>query len=156
MGRSTEKIEIFLEIGKKKVFAGSVDWPGWCRFGRDEEPAIQKLLDYGPRYAHIIVSSELGFIPPEDLSSFNERLAPTEAAIGFHGNVNRPTPFLVGERGPERVDVTPLTTARDMEAGGRRVSSVADHRTAHRNGRRTVLSAFHHRTAAAGMVQGQV
>ncbi|NHZ72797.1 MAG: hypothetical protein GWP17_06910 [Aquificales bacterium] len=36
-------IEVFVEIGKKKAFAGAVAWPGWSRSGRDEqkEPAAE-------------------------------------------------------------------------------------------------------------------
>lgn len=28
--------KIYLEIGKKKVFAAAIDWPGWCRQGKEE------------------------------------------------------------------------------------------------------------------------
>ena len=47
-------IEVFVETGKKKTFAGAVDWPGWCRGGRDEAGALQALVDYGPRYARVL------------------------------------------------------------------------------------------------------
>ena len=67
---------VYLEIGKKKVFAGAVEWPGWCRPGRDEASAMQALLDAGPRYAQALRATGLGFIAPEDAASFNviERL----------------------------------------------------------------------------------
>ncbi len=42
-------IEVFVEIGKKRVFVGAVDWLGWCQSGRDEKTAFQALIDYGPR-----------------------------------------------------------------------------------------------------------
>jgi hypothetical protein len=44
-------IRTYLEIGGRRVFAGSLDWPGWCRSGRDEEGALRALFAYGPRYA---------------------------------------------------------------------------------------------------------
>lgn len=68
--------DIYLEIGKRKVFAGTVEWPGWCRHGRDEASALQALLDAGPRYAQVLQPTELGFRAPEKASSFNvvERL----------------------------------------------------------------------------------
>jgi len=68
--------DIYLEIGEKKVFAGAVAWPGWCRSGRDEESAIQALLDSGSRYAQIAGKTEPGFEMPEQLSDFHivERL----------------------------------------------------------------------------------
>ena len=42
---------VYLEVGKQRVFACSVDWPGWCRSGKDEEAALQALADYAARYA---------------------------------------------------------------------------------------------------------
>ena len=74
--KSPNKHDIYLEIGKKKVFAGAVEWPGWCRPGRDEEASIQALFKSGPRYSQILQSAELGFEAPEKTSSFNvvERL----------------------------------------------------------------------------------
>ena len=33
-------IKVFVEMGKKKTFAGAVDWPGWCRSDRDEKMAL--------------------------------------------------------------------------------------------------------------------
>jgi hypothetical protein len=63
--------DVFLEIGAKKVFAGVINWPGWCRFGRDENSALQALFDTGPRYARILELAGLGFIAPEDMSDFN-------------------------------------------------------------------------------------
>lgn len=63
--------DIYLEIGQKKVFAGAVEWPGWCRPGRDEASAVQALLDTGPRYAKILQATDLGFEAPENASSLN-------------------------------------------------------------------------------------
>jgi hypothetical protein len=78
-GKNQDKIEVYLEIGKKKVFAGAIDWPGWCRSGRDDETALQALLEYGPRYAKVLRSSRLGFQAPEEISAFSvvERLEGT-------------------------------------------------------------------------------
>ena len=65
-----KKIKVYLEIGKKKTFAGAVDWPGWCRSGRDEESALQALFEYGPRYKRILRPARLAFQPPTGVSSF--------------------------------------------------------------------------------------
>ncbi|MCA9999679.1 MAG: hypothetical protein H6658_19430 [Ardenticatenaceae bacterium] len=67
---SEQTIKIYLEIGKKKTFAGAVAWPGWCRVGRNEETAVQALLDYGERYAHILQAGGISFTPPPDMSAF--------------------------------------------------------------------------------------
>ncbi|MFC2053548.1 DinB family protein [Chloroflexota bacterium] len=61
-------IKVFAEIGKKRVFIGAVDWPGWCRSGRDEKTAIQALIDYGPRYAQVLHSKVIEFQIPTDTS----------------------------------------------------------------------------------------
>ena len=45
------KLKVYLEKGNKRVFAAVAEWPGWTRSGRDEDSALQALLDYGPRYA---------------------------------------------------------------------------------------------------------
>jgi hypothetical protein len=44
---------VSLEVGNKRVFACALDWPGWCRSGRDEERALQALAAYAPRYAAV-------------------------------------------------------------------------------------------------------
>lgn len=76
MEESSKRIDVYLEVGSKKVFAGSLDWPGWCRPGRDEDSALQALFEYGRRYAQVLEGTGLGFNPPEDSSQFTvvERL----------------------------------------------------------------------------------
>src|SRR3972149_4593230 len=37
---AAEEIRVYLEIGRRRTFAGAVDWPGWCRSGRDEAGAV--------------------------------------------------------------------------------------------------------------------
>jgi hypothetical protein len=49
-------IEVYLEIGKKRTFAGALSWPGWCRSGKDEAAAVQALYDYGARYAYVLAT----------------------------------------------------------------------------------------------------
>jgi hypothetical protein len=61
-------IDVYLEQGQTRTFAGALDWPGWCRSGRDAAAALQALLDYGPRYARAIHSARLGFEPPAALA----------------------------------------------------------------------------------------
>ena len=68
MARSSRPLAVYFEVGQKRTFAGSNDWPGWCRSGRDEDSALQALLDYGPRYAKVLQSARLGFKPPGEVS----------------------------------------------------------------------------------------
>lgn len=66
----THKLNVYLEVGNRHTFAAALDWPGWCRMGRDEDTALQTLFDYGPRYARILRRSRLGFQVPKDISAF--------------------------------------------------------------------------------------
>jgi hypothetical protein len=77
MTESNGQIDVYLEIGKKRIFAGALDWPGWCRSARTEEAALQALLEYAPRYARVLRSSKLGFHAPHDVTQLKvvERLA---------------------------------------------------------------------------------
>lgn len=61
-------IDIYLEVGKKRVFAVAQEWPGWARVRRDEAEALEALIEYAPRYAKVVRG--LGFKAParvEDL-----------------------------------------------------------------------------------------
>lgn len=70
MPAQSNPIDIYFEIGQKKTFAGALEWPGWCRSGRDEASALQALLEYGPRYERVIKPARLGFHAPKDVSAF--------------------------------------------------------------------------------------
>ena len=69
-------IDVYLEIGDKRTFVSALDWPGWCRSGRDEASALQALCDYGPRYARVLQAVQLSFSAPANPSFFTvfERL----------------------------------------------------------------------------------
>jgi hypothetical protein len=54
-------IAVYVESGHKKVFACSIDFPGWCRSGRDEQQALAALADYAPRYAEVARLAEAAF-----------------------------------------------------------------------------------------------
>ena len=34
---------VYIEIGKRRVFASAADWPGWARSGKDEKSALEAL-----------------------------------------------------------------------------------------------------------------
>ena len=63
---AAKRIRVYLELGERRVFAGGVDWPGWCRSGRDETAALAALIAAGPRYARVLRSSRLGFAAPSE------------------------------------------------------------------------------------------
>lgn len=66
MGQS---IKVFVESGQKKTFIGAIDWPGWCRSGRDEPSALQNLIEHAHRYASALIDTGIPF--QQDIQSDN-------------------------------------------------------------------------------------
>jgi hypothetical protein len=69
-------IATYLEVGSRRIFAGALEWPGWCRSGRDEAAALRALIDYGPRYEASVGAVARGLTIPTDTSALEvaERL----------------------------------------------------------------------------------
>ncbi|MFC5001677.1 hypothetical protein ACFPIJ_28050 [Dactylosporangium cerinum] len=53
--------DVYLEVTDKKVFAASLDWPGWGRFAKSEDDALAALADYGARFAPIAAAAGYSF-----------------------------------------------------------------------------------------------
>jgi hypothetical protein len=70
---SSASIAVFLEAGKRRVFASALDWPGWARRDRTEELALETLASYLPRYAPIV--ERAGLTPPSGDFAVAERHA---------------------------------------------------------------------------------
>jgi hypothetical protein len=73
---------IYLEVGRKRVFACAVDWPGWCRSGRTEELAVESLRAYAPRYATVAQVAGLSF-PIDSLDWDVRERVPGDATTDF-------------------------------------------------------------------------
>jgi hypothetical protein len=58
-----DRIAIGEETGAKKTFVWALEWPGWCRAGKDASLAIDALIEHGPRYA--VVAREAGLAFPD-------------------------------------------------------------------------------------------
>ena len=52
---------VYLEIGKRKVFACARDWPGWARAGRGEDAALSALEAAAPRFAVVCAHAGVPF-----------------------------------------------------------------------------------------------
>jgi hypothetical protein len=61
------KLQVYVEAGTRRVFAGAVAWPGWCRSGRTEEAAVRSLIDYADRYVTAIGEAGGAFTPPSSV-----------------------------------------------------------------------------------------
>jgi len=66
-------LRLALESGPKMVFATALDWPGWCRRAKGEMAAIDRLLDYAPRYEVILRRAGLA-LPAAYQAQIVERL----------------------------------------------------------------------------------
>jgi hypothetical protein len=74
------KTDVYLEVGKKRVFACAFDWPGWTRSGRDEASALDALLASLPRFR--LVTKEAGLAAPSERLVVVERV-PGSASTDF-------------------------------------------------------------------------
>ncbi|WP_155372744.1 hypothetical protein [Catellatospora vulcania] len=54
---------VYLELGSKRIFACALEWPGWCRSGRDAERALAALTSYAQRYAVVAEQAKIPFEP---------------------------------------------------------------------------------------------
>jgi hypothetical protein len=114
-------MDIYLEIGQKRVFAVAIDWPGWARSGRDEAAAIANLLDHGPRYGRAIAPAGLDFVAPADAAALTiaERL-PGGSGTDFGAPTVRPAadarPFDVVELARSEAILSGVWQAFDVAA----------------------------------------
>lgn len=54
---------VYLEVGKRRVFASAAEWPGWTRSGKDELTALEALAAAAPRYAPVAKAARIVFAP---------------------------------------------------------------------------------------------
>ena len=57
-------VQVIVETGQRRAFASAVEWPGWCRGGRDAEAAVTALAEYGARYAPVAAAAGIRFEAP--------------------------------------------------------------------------------------------
>jgi hypothetical protein len=136
-------IPVYLEVGKKRVFACSLDWPGWARSGKTEELAIEALETYVPRYGAVAEQAGMAF-PAEGVTvSVVERIpgsATTDfgAPASFATSDAEPLPGGQAERVAELVRAawmvfdriaaaTPAELRKGPRGGGRDRDKMIDH-----------------------------
>ena len=61
------KLKIYIEVTPKRAFACAVDWPGWCRAGRDADAATDTFIAYAGRYKKAM-GRAASFTTPKDRS----------------------------------------------------------------------------------------
>ena len=58
---SSRRVAVSLEVTPNQTVASALDWPGWCRAGRDERAALAALASYAERYAPVAEHAGLSF-----------------------------------------------------------------------------------------------
>ena len=71
------RVPVALEAGPRRLFAFALDWPGWCRSGRDEGRALEALEAAANRYARVAAAAGVPFIASPPVLEVVERLAGT-------------------------------------------------------------------------------
>jgi hypothetical protein len=108
---SSRATEVFLEVGKKRVFACALDWPGWCRSGKTDEGALAALAAYAERYA--VVAREAGVVFP---AAAGERLEVVERVPGTAGYTEFGVPGEVAKRDRDRLTAAEARRLADLVA----------------------------------------
>jgi hypothetical protein len=106
---ASRRIAVCLEVTPRMSFASALDWPGWCRAGRDEGAALEALAGYAERYAPVAEHARVSF-PSTVAFDVVERVpgGPTNAFAA--PECRRPFPQMTAEA--ERVEVTPAAARR--------------------------------------------
>jgi hypothetical protein len=65
------KNRVYIEKGRKKVLAGSVDWPGWVGMGESEAEALIALFEAADRYAAVMHAAQIDFNIPVSRHDFD-------------------------------------------------------------------------------------
>jgi hypothetical protein len=106
---SSRRIAACLEVTPAEAFASALDWPGWCRAGRDEGAALEALASYAGRYAPVAGRAGARF-PSTVAFDVVERVPGGPATAFAAPECRRPFPQMTAEA--ERAKVTPAAAAR--------------------------------------------
>jgi hypothetical protein len=108
-GMPSGRIAVCLEVTPKQTLASALDWPGWCRAGRDERAALEALARYGERYAPIAERAGVSF-PSTVAFDVVERMPGGPTTAFAAPECRRPFPQLTAEA--ERTHVSAAAARR--------------------------------------------
>ncbi|MDP9242707.1 MAG: hypothetical protein M3O84_05975 [Actinomycetota bacterium] len=156
MPRRSSAIEVYVETGEKRVFASALDWPGWCRSGRDRTAALEALVVYGPRYAQVVRGTRTSFRQPDGVSELKvvERLkGDATTDFGAPGKVPRADARPVDARELKRLRVLLEACWSAFDRAAEEAEGI-ELRTGPRGGGRDLLKIVAHVSSAeAGYVR---
>jgi hypothetical protein len=134
--------DVYLEVTDSKVFAASLDWPGWGRFAKTDEAALEALAAYGERYKPIATAA--GYTFPASPSFKVVERVPGNGATAFgvpdgHPEAdNRPVSRAAATRQRKLlvaaweaweayIAIAPATLRKGPRGGGRDRDKMIDH-----------------------------
>ena len=134
--------DVYLEIGRRRVFASAADWPGWARSGKDETAALEALAVAQARYAAVPKAARIAFVPGAGFDVV-ERV-PGDATTEFgapgaiaNGETKRLTRKEAGRLSAlvagswtvfdRVVEVTPQALCKGPRGGGRDRDAIVEH-----------------------------
>src|SRR6266699_5288243 len=100
----SRRIAVCLEVSPKQAVASALDWPGWCRAGRDEGAALAALASYAGRYAPVAGQAGVSF-PATVVFDVGERVPGGPATAFAAPECRRPFPQITAEA--ERASLAP-------------------------------------------------
>jgi hypothetical protein len=103
------RVAVCLEVTPEQAVASALDWPGWCRAGRDEGAALAALAGYAARYAPVAAHAGVSF-PATVALAVIERVPGGPATAFAAPECRRPFPHVTA--GAERAAVTPGAAQR--------------------------------------------
>jgi hypothetical protein len=106
---SSRRIAVCLELTSKQTVASALDWPGWCRAGRDEGAALQTLADYAERYAPVAQQAGIS-VPPTITFDLVERMPGGPTTAFAAPECRRPFPQVTADA--ERAKMSPAAARR--------------------------------------------
>ena len=126
------KLDIGEEVGAKKTFVWAIDWPGWCRSGKDRDLAIEALIAARGRYAKVArrAGLELPQVEATDLRVVETTSGGGGTDFGVPSNITK----------ADRRRTTRRTPSASPAWSRRRGSSSTEWRSGHRRSSARVLA----------------
>ena len=93
---SSRGIPVFLEVTVQQTIASALEWPGWCRAGKDEAAALESLTSYAERYAPVAGRAGLR-LPSTATIEVAQRVPGGRAAAFAAPECRRPFPQVTAE-----------------------------------------------------------
>lgn len=106
---SSRRIAVCLEVTPNQTVASALDWPGWCRAGRDEGAALHALAGYAERYAPVAGLAGVS-LPSTVTFDVVERVRGGPASAFAASECRRPFPQITAEA--DRARSTPAAARR--------------------------------------------